>query len=265
MPSHRPTLLVPGRRPIAVLLTSVFLVAGPASAQVPDTFTNLQVLPKDTSKAQLVQTMREYASALGVRCSHCHKNTKPEDLKTFDFASDDKEEKKVARAMMKMTREINSRLLPEIGRTPVASVQCITCHHGLSKPEQLVDVLGATVKKQGVAAALDQYGELRQRYYGQAAYDFSMRTLNVLAERLAADKDLDSAITVQEFNVKVNPGIASSHSLLADLYLGKGDRASARASVEKAVALEPDSAYFKRRLEELVASPSPVAPSPSPR
>jgi len=257
MSSRRATLAAAAALTIALART--------ASAQIPDTFTNLQVLPKDVPKAQLVQAMRDFAGALGVRCSHCHKNTKPEDFKTFDFASDDKEEKRVARAMMKMTREINTRLLPDIGRTPVASVQCITCHHGLAKPEQLVDVLGATVKKQGVAAALDQYSELRERYQGQAAYDFSMRTLNTLAERLNSEKDVDGAIAVLEFNVKVNPGIANSYGLLTDLYLAKGDRAAARASIEKALALDPESAYFRRRLQEMAASPSPVAASPSPR
>jgi tetratricopeptide (TPR) repeat protein len=178
-------------------------------------------------------------------------------LKTFDFASDDKEIKRVARAMMRMTREINSHLLPETGRTPLRTVECMTCHHGLARPEQLVDVLDATLRKDGVEAALKQYGELREKYYGQGAYDFSMRTLNMLAEKLGDEKNVDVAIAVQEFNVKVNPGIASSHRLLADLYLGKGDRAAARANFERAVALEPGEAYYKRRLLEMSASPSP--------
>ena len=104
---------------------------------------------------------------------------------------------------------------------------------------------------------LAQYGELREKYRDQAAYDFSMRTLNMLAEKLAGEKSLDSAIKVQEFNVKVNPGIASSHRLLADLYLDKGDRAAARANFEKAVALAPEDASYKRRLQEMSASPSP--------
>lgn len=39
--------------------------------QPPDP-TNLQVLPKDIPKAQLVQTMRGFAMGLGVRCEHCH-------------------------------------------------------------------------------------------------------------------------------------------------------------------------------------------------
>jgi tetratricopeptide (TPR) repeat protein len=120
-----------------------------------------------------------------------------------------------------------------------------------------VDVLDATLQKDGVEAALKKYGELREKYYGQAAYDFSMRSLNMLAEKLDDGKNVDGAIAVQEFNVKVNPGIASSHRLLADLYLEKGDRTAARANFEKAVALAPDDAYYKRRLQEMSASPSP--------
>jgi tetratricopeptide (TPR) repeat protein len=243
--------------PLVVLTAAVLAAASTTSAQVPEKFTNLKVLPKDITRDQLVQTMRSFANALGVRCSHCHANTSPEDFKTFDFASDDKETKRVARTMMRMTREINVHLLPETERSPLRTVECMTCHHGLARPEQLVDVLDATLQKDGVEAALKKYGELREKYYGQAAYDFSMRSLNMLAEKLDDGKNVDGAIAVQEFNVKVNPGIASSHRLLADLYLEKGDRAAARANFEKAVALAPDDAYYKRRLQEMSASPSP--------
>ena len=240
----------------------VLAVATTAGAQIPEKFTNLQVLPKDISHDQLVQTMRSFASALGVRCMHCHVATNPQDMKTFDYASDEKETKKVARGMIKMTHEINASLMPQVGRTPVMSVRCITCHHGVTKPEQLDDVMSAAAQKDGVDAALKKYTELREKYYGQAAYDFSMRSLNIFAEQLASNKNVDGAITVQEFNVKTNPGIGSSYSLLANLYEQKGDRAAARSSIEKALALEPDNAYFKRRVQELSA---PASPSPSPR
>ena len=57
--------------------------------------------------------------------------------------------------------------------------------------------------------------------------------------------------------MKANPGQATSYALLANLYQQKGDLASARASIEKAIALEPGEAFYKRRLQELQASPSP--------
>lgn len=247
--------------PMAQVALAATVMASAAQAQIPDKFTNLQVLPKDIPRNQLVQTMRSFAGALGVRCQHCHVGTVPEDLRTFDFASDEKETKKVARAMMKMTQEINTHLLPATGRTPLMTVQCITCHHGLAKPEQLVDVLGATAAKEGVDSALKKYGELREKYYGRAAYDFGAPSLNMLAEKLAGEKNLEGAVAVQEFNVKANPGIASSHGLLAQLHLQKGDRAAAIADLEKAVALDPNDPFFKRRLQEVQnPSPSPSAP-----
>lgn len=231
-------------------LAATLAVAEMASAQVPDKFKNLQVLPKNIPKAELVQTMRGFAGALGVRCNHCHVGTNPANLDGYDFAADTKETKRVARVMMKMTREINTRLLPRTGRKSLMTVQCFTCHHGVARPEQLQDVLSATIQKDGVDAALKQYRELREKHYGRAAYDFGAPTLNQLAESLA-ERDVDGAITVQRFNLEVNPGIATSHSLLARLYLKKGDKASARAQFERAAALDPGEEFYRKQLEEL--------------
>lgn len=91
--------------------------------------------------------------------------------------------------------------------------------------------------------------------------------LNTLAERLAGEKNLEGATAVQEFNLRVNPDIATSYSLLANLYQQKGDRAAARAQIEKAI--EPSEAFYKRRLQELQPTSALGAavqdPSPSPR
>lgn len=234
-----------------VVLAAAALLPPLAQAQIPDKFTNLQLLPKDATRAQVVETMRGFASALGVRCNHCHVGADPATLEGFDFAADTKQAKRVTRAMMRMTQEINQRLLPEMGREPAIKVQCVTCHHGLTHPEPLRDVLADTARSEGVEAALKQYRRLRDRYYGQAAYDFSARTLDAVAESLAEAKDLDGAIAVQRFNVEADPRLASSHSLLADLYSRKGDKAAARASLLKAAELEPGNEFFKKRLEEL--------------
>ena len=83
-------------------IVSTAVLASPASAQIPQTFTNLQVLPKDIPRAQLVSTMRGFAGALGVRCTHCHVG--PDDLQGMDFATDEKESKKIARTMLRMVR-----------------------------------------------------------------------------------------------------------------------------------------------------------------
>ncbi|HEX4933437.1 MAG TPA: c-type cytochrome, partial [Gemmatimonadaceae bacterium] len=107
---------LPGRRRLGrVAVLAVLAWSAPADAQIPDTFTNLQTLPKDIKKQELASMMRGISGALGVRCGHCHAGGDPETLKGVDFASDEKKEKKIARAMMKMTGEINGTLLPAAG------------------------------------------------------------------------------------------------------------------------------------------------------
>ena len=123
----------------------LWLGVGPASAQIPDEFTNLTVLPKDIGKRQIVAIMRNFASSLGTRCHHCHVGEDPNSLKGSDFASDAKETKQVARAMMKMTSEINDRLMPTIGRESPLRVRCVTCHAGLDKPQ--MDRVVATLRR----------------------------------------------------------------------------------------------------------------------
>ena len=236
----------------ALLLLTVVALAAPsaATAQMPEKFTNLQVLPKTITRAELSQVMRSFAGALGVRCNHCHVGASPTSLEGFDFASDAKEAKRVARAMMRMTREINTRLLPEAGRSPVLEVRCITCHRGLTRPEPLVDTLKATAKKEGVPAALAQYRALRGKHYGRGSYDFGAATLNMLAESLM-ETDIESAIAVQRLNVELDPGIATSHALLARLHRKKGDTAAARAEFERAATLDPAEPFYREQIEEL--------------
>ena len=70
-----------------------------ARSLIPDTFTNLQVLPKDIAKPDLVRIMKSFAITMEKRCSYCHVAT--DDLSQADFASDDKETKKKTRELLR--------------------------------------------------------------------------------------------------------------------------------------------------------------------
>ncbi len=96
---------------------------------------NLQVLPKDTPQPQVIAIMRAFNFALGVECGHCHIWTKPGDPSN-DMAADTKIEKTVARAMMVMTNEINTKVAASIKKPAdqVARVECTTCHRGAAIP-----------------------------------------------------------------------------------------------------------------------------------
>lgn len=71
----------------------------PATNPIPDKYTNLQVLPKDITKPQMVNVMKQFSITFGVRCSYCH--TVSDDLTTGSFSSDDKAPKQKARDLMK--------------------------------------------------------------------------------------------------------------------------------------------------------------------
>jgi photosynthetic reaction center cytochrome c subunit len=106
----------------------------PPRWQPPDP-TNLQVLPKTITKPELVNAMRGFTRALGVRCEFCHVG-EGNDLSTFDFASDDKRQKRNARVMLRMAGDINAKLadIPEPRPTDTPAVTCFTCHRGQQKP-----------------------------------------------------------------------------------------------------------------------------------
>ena len=86
---------------------------------------NLKVFPKDMPRVQLISNMKGFAQALGVRCTYCHVGEDGKPLSTFDFASDAKDKKLTARAMLLMAHQINEKDFD--GQMKVT---CFTCHRG---------------------------------------------------------------------------------------------------------------------------------------
>jgi hypothetical protein len=249
----RPATLTVSRR---LLPTLFVLLAAPALAQAPaggapaqDAPKNLKVLPKDWTRAQVVAVMQNFSAALGVGCDYCHvqnQGTPP------DFASDDKPEKEAARAMMGITREVNASLSTELGRpaAELTRVGCITCHRGVPEPKQLGEILSATSAEKGFAAAAAQYNELKTKYYGAQAYDFSESGLIATAQPLVPAR-ADEAIQFLRMNLDLFPRSARSYIALAGAQQAKQDTAGAIASLEKALEIEPNNAAARRTLDQL--------------
>ena len=241
---------------LAVSCALLMLGAAPVRAQIPDTFTNLKVLPKDIKKPELIKVMRTFAGDLGVRCVHCHTATNPEDLSTFNWASDQKPTKDIARAMMKMSHDINETLDKELGpdHADHLKVSCNTCHHGLERPETLADALVPVVKKDGPDAAVARYRDLRKDYYGQASYDFSEWSLVGIAEDLAHDPaQIKGARALLNLNLEFYPESAATYARMAETYIAEGDTTTAMTHFDKALALAPEDDHLKRRVEQIKA------------
>lgn len=239
----------------------VLLCGLPALAQSPagggePPMTNLQVWPKDASRAQVLGTMNAFNESLGVECTYCH---------VADFASDEKREKVVARQMILLRDSINVMLAAVVGKPAGAGptsgsglpgapvrVLCRSCHRGLPIPVQLADVVTEAAARGGTAAALAKYAELRTRYYGGQEYDFNNEnTLLTLAQRAMTAKKPDDAIPYLQTNLEHFPKSARTYQAMAQARSAKGDRQGAITDLEKALELDPTSAQARIQLQQL--------------
>lgn len=108
--------------------------ATPAPYVWPATMANARVLPATIGADGLRSTMVAFATGLGVRCSYCHVGGDDVPLATRDFASDANPKKTIARAMMRMTWQLNTETLSAIPGLNQPRVTCYSCHRGAVTP-----------------------------------------------------------------------------------------------------------------------------------
>ena len=233
----------------------------------PESLKNLQAMPEGTTVKQLVETMRGFTRALGVRCTHCHVGTEGQPLETMDFAADTKPAKKTARQMIRMVQAINGEHLARLAERadPNVTVTCATCHRGITRPRSLIDELLLAYRKGGATAAAARFRELRERYYGGDAYDFGDVALTEVANTLREGGDIPGALMLLELNVELLPQSWFGLWMLAEMREEAGQTELAIAALERAVALKPRPDLVKR-LEALRRKPagpgSPERPKP---
>ncbi len=123
-------------------------------------------LAAQTPPANIMPLMQEIVQGLGVQCEYCHSAPRGSGLP--------EPKKDIARQMIAMTRDLNTRVQTATGKsaTEATQVKCVTCHHGVPIPRQLSEIISQTLRQLGVAAASAQYRDLREHFYGRAAYDF---------------------------------------------------------------------------------------------
>ena len=133
MNSRAPLLILAGAAGLlGISVAAAQAPAAPTPFAVPP-YKNLKVFPQAITRADLLDNMKFFSQSLGVRCTHCHVGEEGKPLSTFDFGSDAKDEKLVARAMLTMVHKINQE---EFGVTKFDDVKvtCYTCHRGSTEP-----------------------------------------------------------------------------------------------------------------------------------
>ena len=213
---------------------------------------NLQVLPKDWPGSRLRPVMVGFARALGVRCSYCHKGEEGKPLSTYDFVSDENPNKNRAREMFRMLGDIEDHLKKiEPSGDKRVNMWCHTYHHGRPRPMTLDEELGEQYRKKGLQAALDDYADLKKKYYGRAAFDFGEGSLNAFAYALLENNDNAGAIQVFKMNAELFPESANVWDSLAEGYLKAGDLKKAQENYEKALNLDPANQGAKDALKKI--------------
>jgi hypothetical protein len=131
-------------RSAAVILTIALIAASrphsTAQAQAPAAAggtpkmpVNAQVLKGMTLK-EVRAEMDIVAASLGVKCENCH-------IKG-NFPDDSKPDKPIARKMLAMTKDINTRFaeqFKDVEKSPskLGKVTCFTCHNGAKEPKNV--------------------------------------------------------------------------------------------------------------------------------
>ncbi len=235
------------------------LAAQTAGRWPPDSLINTQVIPRTTPVVQVIGTMRNITFALGVRCQFCHVGEEGMPLERFDFASDEKRTKLVARQMMRMVQEISRRIdtLPahQDHRHAAVQVTCTTCHRGVTRPVPLPEILVDAGTAAGADSALRAYQALRGRYYGRDAYDFSESALSIAAFRLGRAGKFDEAFALLRRNEELFPGSSAMYVFRGNITLMKGDTAAAAAAFREAIRRDSTNNEARGRLRDIGQRP----------
>lgn len=127
---HRPM-----RRFAFLLLVPIVILVmgGDVTADMPDSFQNLQVLPKDISKDELKGIMKGFAAQLDVKCSFCHI--------IDEYQKDDNKHKRIARDMIRLVQHLRDdrdtwfpKHKKEDDERPEL-LTCWMCHRGSAEVE----------------------------------------------------------------------------------------------------------------------------------
>jgi len=229
------------------------LVSAAAPAQddwrFPERMKNAKAFPKDFPASKLGAVMKGFTRALGVRCPYCHVGQEGKPLGTFDFASDENQNKDRAREMYRMLGDINDHLkkITPSGDKRV-NMWCHTCHQGRPRPVTLEEDLGEAYRKSGVAFAITRYRDLREKFYGRGGYDFGERSLAAFGMELLEKGDAPGAISVFDVNAEQFPRSAKAWENLADACGAAGKKELAAFYYRKSVQIDPANTAAAEKL-----------------
>jgi len=190
-------------------------------------FKNIKVL-NDMPADQLGKVMNIFSASLGVKCSFCHVQG--------DFAKDDKREKQTARAMIRMTFDINKNSFN--GRPQVS---CNTCHNGSEHPQGSPNLHPEPEPERPAQPetkpTTDQILDKYVTALGGSAKLAAIKSRYIKANRVEPGGEVIEPETIWFDNNKYSKSTVYTESTVVEGYDGSG---AWKTSGGKAIPLRPD-------------------------
>ena len=115
----------------------------------------------------------------------------------------------------------------------------------------IAEVLGQTTVEKDVAAAVQQYRDLKAN--NPTEYDFSEAELNTLGYQLLQMRKVKEAIEILKLNVEAYPQAFNTYDSLGEAYLRNGDKELAVTNYKKSLELNPKNTSATAALASLTA------------
>lgn len=116
-------------------------------------------------------------------------------------------------------------------------------------PWALLDTLRATVKTNGVDAAIELYQQLKDSK--DISFIFNEHQLNYLGSELRRNKKIKDAIKIFELNIKEYPKSTIAYESLGETYKRNKNKKAAVQYFEKSLELEPQNPHWTFILKKL--------------
>jgi tetratricopeptide (TPR) repeat protein len=131
-----------------------------------------------------------------------------------------------------------------------AGIGSILYDQPYDNPKQsIAETLMKTISQSGVAAAVKQYWELKEKHAND--YDFREPDLNQLGYRLLQQNKVTEAIEIFKVNVAAYPQGFNTYDSLGEAYMTHGDKELAITNYKKSLELNPQNNSAKAALANL--------------
>jgi hypothetical protein len=130
---------IPSKKLMVFCCLAALVLLGTLAAKPPEKekYKNLQVLSKNISDDEMDYVMETFSVNLGSNCLFCHPGKMNGTEYTFDYATDQLQNKRVARDMLRMTFKLNKKYF-NISMNGLmvtkGMIWCKTCHNGSPVP-----------------------------------------------------------------------------------------------------------------------------------